>query len=170
MASGKPPVEIFSGEIEWYTPEKYIESVRIVLGTIDCDPASSEFAQQIVKANTYFTSETDGLNQPWKGSVFLNPPYSTALIKKFVSKLLEEIELGNTTEAILLTNNNTDTSWWHNAAEIATMICFTRGRISFYNQHGEFSSPTNGQTFIYFGAAISGFEQVFSKHGLVVEV
>jgi hypothetical protein len=36
----------FSGNKEWYTPSDYIERARRVLGVIDLDPASSEFAQK----------------------------------------------------------------------------------------------------------------------------
>lgn len=164
----KAPVDIFTGEIEWYTPTKYIESCRVVLGSIDCDPASSEFAQKTVKAKQYFTQNDNGLDQAWKGRIFLNPPYSAQLIKKFTEHLLSELKSGNIITAILLTNNNTDTSWWHDVADAAGAVCFTRGRISFYNQKGEFSAPTNGQTFFYFGDDIGNFKKEFSQYGLVV--
>jgi hypothetical protein len=45
-----------TGEFERYTPSYYIETVRMVLGEIDLDPASSEIAQKTVKAAQYFTS------------------------------------------------------------------------------------------------------------------
>jgi hypothetical protein len=39
-----------TGEFEWYTPERYLDLAREVLGTIDLDPASSEIAQETVRA------------------------------------------------------------------------------------------------------------------------
>jgi DNA N-6-adenine-methyltransferase (Dam) len=82
--------------VEWYTPKRYIEAARKVLGRIDCDPASSDIAQTVVRAKVYYTFQDDGLLQQWHGNVFLNPPYSLkGFVKRFVDKLLTEIALGN---------------------------------------------------------------------------
>jgi hypothetical protein len=48
-------VTLNTGEIEWYTPPEYLDRVRAMLGDIDLDPASSEIAQETVKAKHYFT-------------------------------------------------------------------------------------------------------------------
>lgn len=86
----QPHVAMNSGNNEWYTPTEIIETARRVMGSIDLDPASSEIANQTVKAETYYTAETNGLNKKWDGNVWLNPPYSTELIDKFVDKLVEQ--------------------------------------------------------------------------------
>ena len=155
----------WTGEDTWYTPKKYIEAARAVMGGIDLDPASSAFAQKTVKATKYYTKDDSGLDHPWQGRVFLNPPYKMPLIRQFVEKLIAE----SVGEAILLTNNNTDTTWWHKAMNEAQAVCLTAGRISFYNEEGESSSPTNGQTFFYFGANVDRFSDVFGeKVGLIL--
>ena len=69
--------------------------------------------------------------------------------------------------AILLTNNNTDTKWWHLAARHAGAVCFTAGRINFYKDSGEKARPTNGQTFFYFGDGLEAFRHAFSEFGLI---
>lgn len=168
LRSPKRLVGKFTGNAENYTPEAVIKDVKAVLGEIDLDPASCEEAQQIVQAKTYFTSEDDGLSKPWNGRVFLNPPYDAKTIKQFTNKLLSERD--NIISAILLTNNNTDTSWFHNCARCADILCFTNGRIGFYTSEIEKTAPTNGQTFFYFGGNKNRFKEIFLTRGLLMEV
>jgi hypothetical protein len=81
-----------TGENEWYTPAKYIEMARKVLGEIDLDPASSLAANDTVKAKEWFD---DGLTKPWRGRVWMNPPYAQPLIGQFITKLVEERSADN---------------------------------------------------------------------------
>jgi phage N-6-adenine-methyltransferase len=157
-----------TGDEESYTPPAYIESAVEVMGKIDLDPASNEMAQLTVNADHFYTAESDGLTKEWRGKVWMNPPYTARVINVFISKLVSHYAAGEVTEAIVLTNNNTDTSWFHEAANNAAAVCFTSGRINFLKRDGSKSSPTNGQSFIYFGKNIDLFKTVFSKHGLVM--
>ena len=59
--SKKPYITNNSHDGEWYTPSRYIESARRVMGSIDLDPASCEKANRTVKAGTYYTVEDNGL-------------------------------------------------------------------------------------------------------------
>lgn len=154
--------------VDWYTPKEYIDKAIQVMGGIDLDPASSKWAQKVVKAKRHYTAADDGLEQPWAGRVFLNPPYKMPLVEQFVFRLCDHIESGEVKSAILLTNNSTDPKWWQRAAGLANGVCFTAGRIAFYNRAGEDSSPTNGQTFCYFGKARKRFETHFAKVGLIL--
>ena len=159
-----------SGDEEWYTPSQYIESARAVLGQFDVDPASNPVAQQTVKATTDFTKDDDGLSKTWIGRVWLNPPFTARIINLFIDKMIAHYQSGEISEAIVLTNNATDTSWFHNAVKVAQAICFTSGRINFYKNNGAKSTPTNGQVFFYFGKNVDSFNQEFSKYGWVVKV
>jgi ParB family chromosome partitioning protein len=154
------------GVVDWFTPEKYIVLVREVMGGIDLDPASADESQVIIKAKTFYTKEDDGLKQEWSGRVFLNPPFKMPEVEQFIFKLCDTIESNTVTQAILLTNDNTDTKWWQRAAGLAEAVCFSAGRIGFYNRAGQTSQPTNGQTFCYFGAQASEFRKVFAEVGL----
>jgi phage N-6-adenine-methyltransferase len=156
-----------TGENEWYTPAEYLELARAVIGQFDLDPASSEAAQKVVKANKFFTKEDDGLSKEWHGSVWLNPPYAQPLIAEFVEKLLEELAAEHTTTAILLTHNYTDTAWFQSAFKEARAICFPRGRIRFEGPKGEIAAPTQGQAFFYFGSDINKFTHHFDKIGSI---
>jgi phage N-6-adenine-methyltransferase len=163
-----PICSLHTGDQESYTPGKYIESARLVMGSIDLDPASNELAQKNVRAKTYYTKQDNGLEKPWTGNIFLNPPYSHPDIKYFVDKLLSELKPGQ--QAVLLTNNNTDTNFFHDAAKSAAAVCFTKGRINFLKADGSTSSPTNGQTFFYFGENKREFIKEFSQYGLIMEL
>ena len=160
----------YTGDEEWYTPAPFIESARRVMGSIDCDPASNPHANKIVQAGTIYTKEDNGLDKKWRGNVWLNPPYTSGYIDKFIDKLIYEVFCGDADQAIILTNNNTDTNWWHKLYLNSNAMCFTKGRISFYKETGEYSSPTNGQCFTYFGVSTSDFRSEFRKHGAVFGV
>lgn len=165
-------VKGLTGEVEWYTPRLYLDAAIAIMGGIDLDPASSESAQGHVQAASYFTREDDGLSQRWWGRVFLNPPYAMPTVRNFAAKLVTSYVDGDIDEGILLTNNATDTEWFHMAAHACSAICFTRGRISFLQaRDGELlekKAPTHGQAFFYFGPNSHVFEKVFSQHGIVL--
>lgn len=165
-------VKVLTGEVEWYTPRQYLDAAVKVMGAIDLDPASSAAAQSNVRAGRWFSLEDDGLAQPWAGRVFLNPPYAMPTVKRFVHKLVDSVSSGAVSEAILLTNNATDTEWFHTAAGACSAVCFTRGRISFLQtRDGELvkrCAPTHGQAFFYYGPNFDAFESVFSEFGLIL--
>jgi hypothetical protein len=158
-----------TGEYERYTPARYVEAARLVLGAIDLDPASSEVAQQTVQAEDFFTEQEDGLSKEWIGRVWLNPPYHRDLASKFIDKLILEFTAGRTTAAILLTNNCTDTDWFDAAIRAAETVCFTHGRICFFDGRAspprEMDTPAQGQAFFYFGDDVQRFEDVFCVIG-----
>lgn len=156
------------GDEESYTPIKYLESARAVMGGIDLDPASNEMAQSNVKAGTYYTVDDNGLTKPWSGKVWMNPPYTARVINEFLAKAVKHFNDKEVTEAIILTNNNTDTSWFHNTAMTAAAVCFTAGRINFLKRDGSKSSPTNGQVFFYLGNNANVFAEEFSQYGMVM--
>lgn len=159
-----------TGENEWYTPQEHIDAAYEVLGSIDLDPASSEIANQRVKAGQIYTIDDDGLTKEWGGKVWMNPPYAQPHIANFIEKLASEYEAGRVTEAIALTHNYTDTQWFHRAANACAAICFTRGRIGFLSPEGKRAAPTQGQAFFYFGDKVDAFISSFCRIGFVVEV
>jgi phage N-6-adenine-methyltransferase len=161
------PHKVWTGDHEWYTPPKAVDAARRVMGGIDLDPASSEAAQRAVRAARYFTAETDGLARPWRGRAWLNPPYSSPLIGRFVAKLLAEHLAGCVTQAVVLVDNRTDTRWFHALARRAAALCLTFGRIPFKRPDGTGDSPTNGSCFVYLGRDVDKFAKVFGEIGLV---
>jgi hypothetical protein len=157
-----------TGEFERYTPARYIEAAREVMGGIDLDPASCAYAQKTVRAATYFTAADDGLTQEWRGRVWLNPPYHRDLAPAFIAKLQDELLAGRTVEAVVLTNNVTDTEWLQAMLDACDACCFTKGRIRFEVPDGVPVSPTQGQAFSYFGPHACRFVDVFRSIGACV--
>lgn len=162
----KPHIVNNSGDNEWYTPIEYIEAARKVMGNIDLDPASNEIANKTVMADCYYTAEDDGLSFAWFGNVWLNPPYSTALVQSFAEKVAER----EFDQAIVLVNNATDTRWFRTLVECADAILFTTGRIKFYKPDSNKCSPLQGQAFFYFGDKSEAFLREFEKYGWGVKL
>lgn len=152
---------------EWYTPEKYIESARQVMGSIDLDPASSVVANKTVQATEYFSEEDNGLSKEWKGRIWLNPPYG-GLAQQFTDKLVQEYISGNVSQAVLLVNSHsTDTNWFQQLWNYT--LCFTDHRINFESPEGAKNGSTHGSVFVYLGGRKDEFVNEFSKYGAVVE-
>jgi phage N-6-adenine-methyltransferase len=159
-----------SGNNEWYTPKNILEAARHVLGGFDLDPASSETANNTVKALKYFTELDDGLIQEWPDGVriWMNPPYAQPLIGQFAVKFSQAINQGST--GIVLVNNATETTWFQLIASVCAAICFPKSRIKFIDMNGNPSgSPLQGQAIIYCGDNIDLFVEHFGNFGLVVK-
>lgn len=155
-----------SAENEWYTPARYIEHARAVLGAIDLDPASCHAANQTVRAAKFYSIKVDGLRPEWTGRVWLNPPYGR-LAGDFTRKLLAEYEAGRVPAAIALVNAHcTDTGWFGGLWDHA--LCFTDHRIDFDSERGKQSSSTHGSVFAYLGPDPAKFADIFSAFGAVV--
>lgn len=161
-------VEKNSGCEEWYTPARYIEAAREVMGCIDLDPASSDIAQRTVQATTFYTKELDGLEQEWAGNVWINPPYAARVIDQFVEKLVGHFLAGEVEQAVVLTNNATDTGWFQRLAREASAICFPAGRVRFLDPDGVEGAPLQGQAVTYLGDRPESFAKRFAGFGQVV--
>lgn len=162
----QPHVAHNSGENEWYTPAAYVEAARRVMGGIDLDPASTAEANAVVKASRFYTMDDDGLEQEWAGRVFLNPPYATGLVDRFTRKLIDS---QNVMQAVVLSNNATETRWFQDLAQAATALCFPRGRIRYWSVGRDSLSGLQGQVFIYLGDNHGRFLEEFGAFGFVVE-
>lgn len=166
----RPQITTNSGRFECYTPPEFTDAARTVMGGIDLDPASSEIANRTVQASMFYTQEDNGLTRDWSGRVWLNPPFARGLIGKFIDKLCES---PNITQAIVLTNNATETVWGQRLLTNAAAVCFPAGRINFHDHNGrprEDSGALQGQMIAYLGTAQDAerFTSVFNRFGVVL--
>jgi hypothetical protein len=152
--------------VEWYTPARYIEAARQVLGGIDLDPASSAQANETVKAAGIYTQFDDGLGHDWHGRVWLNPPYGKGT-GEFTTKLVEEHAAGRVTAAVLLINAyGFDSGWFQPLWD--RLLCFTNHRIVFTSPQRGTGGPANANLFVYFGPDEGRFLEVFQEFGRIV--
>ena len=171
--TNKPHVSHNSGNNEWYTPEELIISARKVFGgTIDLDPASSEIANKVVRATVFYTKDNNGLDDDklWLGNTWMNPPYSSKLIKRFCEKLVTGYVTCGVTSFITLTNNATETALFKTLYDVADYYCFLNKRVRFIDPSGKASGqPLQGQVICYAGNNGKVFVNEFAKHGLIMK-
>ena len=150
----------------WYTPPHIIEAARKCMGGIDLDPASSAIGNGNVKAERYFDADQDGLIQTWHGRVWLSPPHGRKFVHRFVKKLLsEDIE-----QAIVLTDNSTDTVYGQSLLKAASAVCFIAGRVRFIMFDRPPATPLQGQIICGIGTDVDRFAKAFRSIGGVFTI
>jgi len=161
------------GSNEWYTPEYLVEAARETMGKIDLDPASCDYANRIIKAETIYTEAQDGLAQPWYGCMWMNPPYgkdeetNRSNQERWLDRLIEEYRdpSGNLDQAMIILNAVTDRKWFARLWDYP--LCFT-GRVYFYSETVARGSPTHGSVIAYFGSHTDRFVAAYRPHGRIV--
>jgi phage N-6-adenine-methyltransferase len=119
-----------SASVEWPTPQDLFDPVDAEFGfTLDVC-ATSENA----KCLHYFTVEDDGLEQPWSGVCWMNPPYGRVMTE-WLKKAVRETWNGVTTVALVPARTNT--AWWHD-------ICMTYGEVRFVRGRPKFGGAAHG--------------------------
>lgn len=156
---------------EWYSPTKYVDAAREVMGAIDLDPASCEMANRTVKATRYYTQVDNGLIQPWYGRVWCNPPYGkiygTEGTTSFVSKLIQEYKQGNIQQAIILTMMGMYANWFFRLLEYH--VCFLEEKPIFYRPDGTNGKLGFAACCTYLGSNETKFIEVFSQFGRIAK-
>ena len=156
-----------AGSAEWMTPGYVVTMARDVLGKIDLDPASSAFAQKVIRAERYYTKKDDGLLQEWSGRVWLNPPYSRGLIDRFVTKILAS---PNVTASLVLVNSATETHWAQELMCGATWVFFFNHRIHFMPPPGveRPDRPKYPQMLVYRGPQLLRMPSSMNGEGILL--
>jgi DNA N-6-adenine-methyltransferase Dam len=152
-----------SGSDVHLTPREVLDPVVEVLGKIDLDPCAEAHGDRAnVPARDHYTKKDNGLAKPWKGRVFMNPPYGLE-VNEWVSALINFHKSGDVPEAIALVSSRTDNGWFNAFNEYP--VCFVDHRL-------HFSGADNGAMFpsaiFYLGSAHrAAFERRFMQLGSV---
>lgn len=154
-----------SGSVEYFTDPKILAKVRLLLGYIDLDPASSEQANKHVKANKYFTQDCDGLTQEWNAyTLFMNHPFSKQNNKLWIQKIVSEYNKANFRSGCCITFAATSEKWFKPLNNFAK--CFLSPRTNYYLPSGEIrKGVTKGSVITYFGGNYEEFNQIFQGLG-----
>lgn len=126
-----------SKKMDYCTPQDFFDKLNEEFH-FTLDAAATD---KSAKCRSYYTPETDGLNNPWnqtRGAVFCNPPYGREL-GKWVRKAYEESKSGTT--IVLLIPSRTDTSYFHDYIYGKAEIRFLRGRLRFADETGKPYDP-----------------------------
>lgn len=149
---------------DFFTSQTIIEPARRVLGNIDLDPASHPVANQVVKANCFFTAANSALCREWAGRVWLNPPFSQW--ERWVPKIIDEWKSGRIEAMCILCATRTLTAqYFAPIHRNCDAICILRGRIPFWG--GRASTPDDGHAVFYFGKKTEHFKREMGSIGTV---
>lgn len=108
--------------VEWLTPPEIVRA----LGEFDLDPCA-DVGQFYSTAKRMIKPPADGLDEAWKGRVWLNPPYGTKNLMLWLARMAEH---GNGI-ALVPSRTEVDAWFWPFIWEAADAVMFRRGRIHF---------------------------------------
>lgn len=150
----------------WGSPIHIVQDARELMGSIDCDPSTDEFYNSIIiKAPLFYTAQTNGLKNPWKGNVWLNPPYSIKF--KFIHLANHRYITGQIKNCFMLLTLNTLACHASKCLD-QYPVCIHRGRLNFVPLSGQDETQnTVNSAFVYLGEDVKKFELIFSKYGRI---
>jgi len=148
-----------SQTVEWYTPPEFFDKMGV---NFDLDPAMPEKGADWVPADTYTRRPADGLKQPWRGRVWLNPPYGPSL-PSFVDRMIEH------RYGLMLVPSRTETDWFQRAATRAWYVNFLADRIHFIRDDGVQARASFGSALMAYGYDDDIRAAIFAFDGWIVD-
>jgi hypothetical protein len=109
----------------YLTPPYIIEE----LGPFDTDPCAAT-GQPWPTADRHWTEEDDGLEKPWYGLVWCNPPFERYGVDKWVRRMAGH------RSGILLVHARTETEWFKPIWARASGLLFLAHRLHFHKIDG----------------------------------
>ena len=141
------------GADDYASPPSLWRPLARAVGGFDVDPASG--AESTPIAETRFTRDENGLEQPWQGDVWLNPPFGDAPStgpskrEKWLTKARNEANRDAVRSVTVLLPVDTSTQWFHNHVVEAPVLCLMGpGRLEFEGEKPEDTGNTSFATCI----------------------
>lgn len=152
---------------EYQTPKKYIKAAKLVMRSIDLDPACSN--KNFIRLEKYIDKHyyKNGLELEWHGNIWLNEPYSKPNLSIWTNKLIKEWKEFHSKQIINLVPSYTGESWYHKLLYNCSAICLPNHRIHHLIDGKIKDSPRFSSTFFYLGPNFKKFDEIFSEFGKV---
>lgn len=158
---------------EYYTPPPELVTIAKQMnnGNPFClDPCSCQIANRLhagLLASEIYTIDDSGLDQLWRGNVFINPPYGTtgsgqSSQELWLDKAIHQYNEGTITSCLLLLTTAHPYDWFAKVMKLPH--AYLKHKVRFYSSSGHpcpYSSPQS-HVFVYLGPNVSKFVQVFS--------
>jgi len=128
---------------EWYTPKFIFDGLGV---RFDMDVACPPGGPRHTPTDRWYSFGS--LEYPWRGFVWMNPPFGHQSTKRaWLSKFLAH------GDGIALLPDRTSAPWWQEFAARADVVLFTDGKIKFERPDGSLGgSPGTGTTLFAAGA------------------
>src|SRR5574343_381902 len=120
--------------IEWYTPPWLFEALGLAF---DLDPCHPPVKLDWIPVKQTYSLPQDGLELPWNGTVWLNPPYG-----KNTGRWLKR--LAKHRDGLTIVFSRTDTKWYHEHVATADAILFLKKRVQFCDASGKPAAGSPG--------------------------
>lgn len=130
-----------AGTDVWLTPPYVLDAIGGA-ESFDLDPCAA-VNQPWPTAKNHFTVVDNGLIRPWAGRVWLNPPYQTGVVGKFMRRMVEH------GRGLALIFARTETEAFHETVwRQADALLFLEGRLFFHvNEDTEFKRKGQASLF-----------------------
>lgn len=139
----------------WITPKWILDA----LGPFDLDPC--ECVPQPWKCATIGYTEA-GLEQPWFGRVWLNPPFDRRVVGLWMSRMANH---GN---GVALVHARTEAEWFEPIWSSADGILFLADRLHFHHPDGTRAKANSGAPAVLAAFGKSNVEALKSIKGALV--
>ena len=145
---------------DWITPKSLVD----MLGPFDLDPCACR-TQPWPTANRMIRPPEDGLSLPWRGLIWLNPPYG-GFAQRWLRKLAYHDDGG-----VALLFARTGSPWFQDLVfGTAMAVVFLAGRIYFHRPDGSRAPHNSGGDLVLVAYGIEATERIKRVKGFYMKL
>lgn len=120
----------------WLTPPHILQA----LGSFDLDPCACSEPRPWPTAKAHYAKEDDGLSRPWRGRVWLNPPYGGPNI---IGPWMDRMREHDRGTALIFARTETE-MFFEAVWRAAQSVLFLEGRLYFHKPDGSRAAANGG--------------------------